>query len=329
MRAGELAVVSMRDDLHAHAVRQALKDRHAIHCHMVASDCLADTGGLSWEPASSAGRAPTLPTIDGGVIDVRRLEVLWWRRINGEPQIPKYVTDPVARDLIANDCRGTLLGILDSAFRGRWISHYEATRRAETKLVQLSAAVAAGLRTPRTLVSQDPERIRAFCAALDHRVVVKTVAGTRKAGLAVGRVSPEMLASDAALRLSPAIYQEVIEGDRHLRVHAFGDEFHSALITTPDVDWRMHLDRVRVEYHALPHELERRLSALLADLGLRAGVFDLKLDADGEPVWFEVNPQGQFLFIEGLGGLALTNAYADFLRAELDRAQSLDGRAVA
>jgi hypothetical protein len=322
MRAGELAVVSMRDDLHAHAVRQALKDRHAIHCHMVASDCLADAGGLSWEPAPSAGRAPTLPTIDGGAIDVRRLEVLWWRRINGEPQIPGFVADPAARDLIANDCRGTLIGILDSAFRGRWISHYESTRRAEMKLVQLGAAVAAGLRTPRTLVSQNPEQIRAFCAALDNRVVIKTVAGTRKTGLVVGRVSPEMLASDAALRLSPAIYQEVVEGRHHLRVHAFGDEFQSALITTDDVDWRMHLDRVRVERYALPRDIERQLAALLADLNLRAGVFDLKLAADGEPVWFEVNPQGQFLFIEGLGGLALTNAYADFLRDELHGARA-------
>lgn len=289
---------------------------------MVASDCLADSGGLSWEPAPSAGRAPTLPTIDGGMVDVRRLDLVWWRRVNGEPQIPDAVADPAARDLIANDCRGTLIGILDSAFRGHWVSHYEATRRAEMKLVQLGAAVRAGLRTPRTLVSQDPGQIRAFCAALDYRVVAKTVAGTRKAGLAVGRVTPAMLAADAPLRLSPVIYQEVIEGTRHLRVHACGDRFLTALITTEDVDWRMHLDRVRVERYALAPELERRLSQLLIDLGLRAGVFDLKLAADGEPVWFEVNPQGQFLFIEGLGGLELTHAYADFLRDELHGARA-------
>jgi hypothetical protein len=84
----------------------------------------------------------------------------------------------------------------------------------------------------------------------------------------------------------------------------------------------MHLDRVRIERHDWLPDLEHRLSVLLTDLDLRTGVFDLKLDADGEPVWFEVNPQGQFLFIEGLGGLELTSAFADFLRAEVDRARS-------
>jgi hypothetical protein len=50
------------------------------------------------------------------------------------------------------------------------------------------------------------------------------------------------------------------------------------------------------------------------------GIFDLKLSDDGEPVWLEVNPQGQFLFVEGLAGLDLKAAFADFLRAEADHA---------
>ena len=49
-----------------------------------------------------------------------------------------------------------MLGTLRTAFRGRWVSDPEATRRAENKLVQLVAAKAAGFRVPRTLVSNDP-----------------------------------------------------------------------------------------------------------------------------------------------------------------------------
>ena len=36
-------------------------------------------------------------------------------------------------------------------------------------------------------------------------------------------------------------------------------------------------------------------------LGLRMGILDLKLGPDGELVWLEINPQGQFTFLEGDG----------------------------
>ena len=54
---------------------------------------------------------------------------------------------------------------------------------------------------------------------------------------------------------------------------------------------------------------------MVRHLGLAMGVVDLKLDGDGEPVWLEVNPQGQFLFVEGLSGVPLTRALAEFLAA--------------
>ncbi len=46
------------------------------------------------------------------------------------------------------------------------------------------------------------------------------------------------------------------------------------------------------------------------------GIVDLKLGEDGKPVWLEINPQGQFLFVEGLTGLDLTSAFTDFLYQE-------------
>ena len=57
-------------------------------------------------------------------------------------------------------------------------------------------------------------------------------------------------------------------------------------------------------------------TAFLELLDLRMGVVDLKLDPDGRPVWLELNPQGQFLFVQGLTGLDLTAGFADFLCEE-------------
>ncbi|MFE6052518.1 hypothetical protein ACFQ6N_17330 [Kitasatospora sp. NPDC056446] len=51
---------------------------------------------------------------------------------------------------------------------------------------------------------------------------------------------------------------------------------------------------------------------------------DLKLTPEGQPVWLEVNPQGQFLFLEPLTGMPLTEHFADFLLAAADGPQGTE-----
>jgi hypothetical protein len=63
----------------------------------------------------------------------------------------------------------------------------------------------------------------------------------------------------------------------------------------------------------VPDDVAERVSDVLRRLGLRMGVIDLKLTPDGEPVWLEVNPQGQFLFLEPLLNEPLAEHFTDFL----------------
>jgi hypothetical protein len=71
---------------------------------------------------------------------------------------------------------------------------------------------------------------------------------------------------------------------------------------------------IPVEIAELSDSIRSRLCDVIRHLGLVMGVVDMKLDGDDdEPLWLEVNPQGQFLFIEGLSGLGLTEALSDFL----------------
>jgi len=253
---------------------------------------------------------------------VRELDAIWWRRLTGPPRLPEWLEDEAARDLVERECRATLLGLVLTEFRGAWISHPEATRLAENKLVQLDAARRAGLRLPRTLVSQDPAAVRRFCEEREHEVVVKTVAGTPKTPVMAGRVTPELISRDEDVALCPAIYQELVPGSRHLRVCCFGDRIYTGLLETDRLDWRYPLD-ARVEPYELDGATARRVRAVVAALGLRMGVLDMKLAPEGPPVWLEINPQGQFLFLEGMAELPLTNPFADFLLREADAGASL------
>jgi glutathione synthase/RimK-type ligase-like ATP-grasp enzyme len=265
---------------------------------------------MSWSISGEVNKA-TIHDVDGNAVAVQDLEVLWWRRLTGAPRLPESLRDEAARDLVTNDCRATLLGLALTEVQGIWISHPEATRVAENKLVQLKAAQRAGLRLPRTLVSQDPQTVRRFCRKCNYEVVVKTVAGTPKTPVMTGLVTPQML-TDEAVSLSPAIYQEFVPGTRHLRICCFGGDVYTALLETDRLDWRYPLDAT-VQPYDLDDGTARRLQSVIASLGLQMGIVDMKLAPDGEPVWLEVNPQGQFLFLEGLCGMPLTKIFADFL----------------
>jgi hypothetical protein len=97
-----------------------------------------------------------------------------------------------------------------------------------------------------------------------------------------------------------------------IAIVTFADDLHALVIQ----------DRLRSMPETRCAIIERKLGDVLGRLGLRMGVADLKITPAGDPVWLELNPQGQFLFLEGLTGLDLTGAFADFLRDEARRAGS-------
>lgn len=311
----QIAILSEDRDLHALLVQRTLSADPGVESHFVPIDRISDCLSIAWSNWSEAGFSPTIETAEGVRLAPGDLDLVWWRRLNPPQVIPPDIERPEHIRVITNDSHAAVMGLFVNEFHGTWVNDVSATRNAENKLVQLRAAAAAGLAVPRTLVSNDPVAIRSFCAALDHRVIVKAVRGTTGCHIFTRAVTAEHLASDACLRLSPAIYQEMIPGSQHLRVHCFGEEIYAAAIESEDLDWRESLE-VPFTIVELGSEVKRMLRASLDLLGLRMGIVDLKLTMSGAPMWLEVNPQGQYLFTEGLSGLDLTSRIAEFLIKE-------------
>ena len=97
-----------------------------------------------------------------------------------------------------------------------------------------------------------------------------------------------------------------------LRILVVGERCDGALIEAKDLDWRFDLN-LPVRPYPLDRRLEQGLCATLRELGLAMGIFDVKLADEDEPVFLEVNSQGQFLFIERLCGIPLADRFATFL----------------
>jgi hypothetical protein len=307
-----IGILTLQDDLHALAIRESLTRYPGVHCDIVETDRICSSGDITWSAHRGTAFKNTVRSRDGSFVDVAALDLVWLRRHNYPQQVPEGVDDPIQTDLLNNDCRESLIGLFLTEFKGIWVNDPSATRFAENKLVQLRAAISAGLQIPSTIVTQDPEVVRVFRREMGGQVIVKPVRGTQRAHLFTRMLSEDHLASDDSVRLCPAIYQEYVRGDTHVRAHVFGDTVVAASIKSNDVDWRENL-AIPFEPFQLPESEKGKLRALLKALGLEMGVVDYKISPDGELFWLEINPQGQFLFVEGMSGMDLRTCFADFL----------------
>ncbi len=60
-------------------------------------------------------------------------------------------------------------------------------------------------------------------------------------------------------------------------------------------------------------EVEARLRALMTRLGLVYGAIDMRLTPDGHYIFLEINPSGQWLFVEERSGQPITASFARLL----------------
>jgi len=307
-----MAALTIRGDIHAHAVRHELHKTHGVKFHIIEVDRLSATHHIDWR---LEGNAPECRVwCDDKWLSIADLDVVWWRRSRAQQEFNGVYFPPEQEDIINNDCRSSLIGGLSTCFKGFWLSHPTATERAGNKLLQLSVAKSHGFRVPETLISQDPESVTSFVSGLaSKRAIVKTVAGGGKGlFLFTQFVTETELRKVDSIRVCPAIYQEFIPGDTHIRLNCFGERSYAGRIVSDDLDWRPNLD-VPVSAWNVPDELHARVRAVLDAMGLEMGVVDLKLTPNGELVWLEVNPQGQFLFLEPLTGIPYTEIFARYL----------------
>ncbi|HWN70612.1 MAG TPA: hypothetical protein VNM90_23390, partial [Haliangium sp.] len=118
---------------------------------------------------------------------------------------------------------------------------------------------------------------------------------------------------------SPVLFQARVPKQVELRITVAGEsvlaaEIHSQSTKRTQIDWR-HYDQGHTPYraHALPDEIRRACLALVARLGLRFGAIDMIVTPDDRYVFLEINPSGQWMWIENETGLPISDAVCDTL----------------
>ncbi len=230
--------------------------------------------------------------------DVR---VIWWRR--PQPfQVDPSIQRPSHRGFAYSESMEAMAGLWQ-ALDVFWVNHPTRDEVAARKVYQLRVAQELGLQIPRTLVSNDPNEVRAFVAARGAEpTVYKSFSATEQEWRETRLLKPEELAGLDNVAYAPVIFQEYVPADVDLRITMVGEAIFAAAIHSQEssypVDFRMDMAQVRVEGVQLPAEVEAGLHALMNHLGLIYGAIDMRRTPDGRYVFLEVNPAGQWLFIE-------------------------------
>ncbi|THF87877.1 alpha-L-glutamate ligase [Deinococcus sp. KSM4-11] len=313
-----IAVVSYPGEEHTDDVVARLHRAGRDVVRLDLADFPAASGlSCSWEPgAPDAYRVHTA----AGEVNLADARAGWWRRVRAHTLDP-LVQDPDAVAFALSETNEAVSGMLD-ALGCPWMNPREADAAAHHKPLQWSVARQVGLTLPRTLVTTRPDDARAFIQDLGvGKVVFKAFIAILEAWRETRLVERQDLDQLDSVRFAPVIFQEYVPGV-DLRIIAVGDRLYTAELDAQDtsypVDMRMVIGEAKVRSAELPRALEDRLLELQRRLGLVYGAIDMRRTPDGEYVFFEVNPAGQWMFVEERTGLPISQAVADHLTVMAD-----------
>ncbi|MFI1353325.1 ATP-grasp ribosomal peptide maturase [Streptomyces sp. NPDC020898] len=245
--------------------------------------------------------------------DLERVRAVYWRR----PVWPGFGHLPDAdAGWAAAQVRYGLGGTLYALRNCLWVNHPLRNAAADYKPAQLALAHRTGLTVPPTLVTNDPDEARRFIRD-HHQVICKTLRWTPYQRDSVGLTSwAEPVQADElddTLRVTPHLFQARVDKTADLRVLIVGRRVFAVRIDSDLLDWRRDYSALTYSVVDLPDRLEKSLFAYLDHFGLASGSFDLAVDHAGELHWLELNPNGQWGWLEERTGLEMAAAFADLL----------------
>ena len=280
----------------------------------------------------SAGDERLTLTNGEGEFDLRAVTAVWHRRLNFGANLPAGL-DKQLRHASLGETSAAAHGMLASlkAFR---MDHLHYIRHAENKQLQLQVARELELDTPRTLTTNDPAAVRAFAKNCETGVVTKMLSSFaiydegKELVVFTNPVKPEDLADLSGLSLCPATFQELLPKSLEIRATIVGQRVMSAAVDSQvsaraTHDWRRDGVRMLQDWrpYQLPLDVEEKLLRLMDYFSLNYGAIDIILTPDERHVFLELNPCGEFFWLERSPGLPISDAIADVLLGRSTRRQ--------
>lgn len=260
-----------------------------------------------WRGPTLAGRIAT----SDWTLDLEDLSGVFVRYLGPEGRSAPHGTPPEHRSVMEFETDSGLMALFED-MPCVVVNRIAGGMSNNSKPYQALLVRQAGLLSPPTVVTNDPDVARAFIDELDGNVIYKSLSGIRSI---VRQMRPETMDRLPFLRHGPAQFQAYIEGT-NVRVHTVGDAVFATRVFTDAVDYRYARREgatVEMEPAVLPEEVSAACLRMARALGLELTGIDLKETPQGDFFCFEINPSPAFLYYEQHTGQPISAAIAELL----------------
>lgn len=232
---------------------------------------------------------------------------VWWRRPESPPR--PATTAPAEWKAVCAQWRAFCAG-LTSVPGPRWVSSPFAIATAESKALQLSYATAAGFRVPRTIWTNTRTDAEWLLSQVRDEGVCKSVTSAywetneEPHFVFARRIESDGLPQADQLAPSPLSFQQMVAPKQDVRGTVVGAKVVAAIRQpqTPEepIDWRLAASGTW-HAHDLPPVVADACIKLVGDMSLRFAGIDLVLDGSGCYWFIELNPNGEWAWLQAAG----------------------------
>lgn len=326
-RSSTLIITSSADGAHVEAVR---KELDTLSHRALRVD--TDRFGLDWTLTIEQSPQKCIATIHTGTeewaLTPDTIGSIWLRKPLLADFEKRLTLSSEAIQFASDEWTATLNGLYKVLSEQGifWVSDPTHIATASHKPFQLMLARKLGWSIPRTVITSDPDRARHFWHEMNGQVIAKPIGrgwirdpdDRDQLHFIMTNEVPSPRNMDQ-VRVAPVIFQENVPKDYELRVTVVGRMVWSAKIESQKsergrIDWRRYdFEQIPHSPTRLPDEVERRCVELVQRCGLQYGAIDLIKTPEGDYVFLEINPVGQYLWIETLTGMPISASIARLL----------------
>jgi hypothetical protein len=321
----QLLIVTAKNDIHADAVIKELENS-SIEAIRLNSDTLIQESSyaFSWDQHGQ----PTTQSLvfEDSLLSIYDVKLIWWRKPKDYYPYPD-VQDEWAKKYAIDETKSLLQSLSGIFPDAKWINHYYHLQLPARRINQIPLAKQIGITLPATLVTNQYEPIVNFLK-LHGDCIIKPMdySGFIHDGKHYACYTRPIdletidLLKDS-IHLAPVFIQKRISKKAEYRVTLIGNKHFVCRIETVHLndaevnqDWRAtEPDKLVHTPDTLPEDYIAKLHKMLELFGLNFGAFDIIRGDDDVLYFIELNPNGQWYWIEILTGMPMVKAMVELI----------------
>ena len=314
-----LIITDLKNDVHAHHVSEELQKlgKNVI----IYNPALYPLDSISTMEFKRNKCNVTL-NFNDSKINPSQVKSIWYRR-PGNFKISNILRSEEI-EWLQKECNHFFNALWMNLKQPLWVSKPDNIRIANFKLFQLRIATEIGFRIPHSIVTNDVKKAKSFIKHHQDCIIKSLSIPYINSNEEIAFIYTHLITKEdkrhlSSIKYGPTFLQEFIPKKSDIRVTVIGKsifatEIESSIFKESRIDFR------KIESYDLPHKqiklpnkIKNKCLKIVKRLGLQFGAIDLVLTKNGEYIFLEINPNGQWLWIEEMTGMPLTNAMCNLL----------------